>query len=55
MVNQKNIPAFPEDRDKFKEIAAAKKVSMKDLFHEIVVAYPTWPVVDHPEEASGLK
>jgi hypothetical protein len=55
MVNQKNIPAFPEDRDKFKQIAADKKVSMKDLFHEIVTAYPTWPVVEHPKEAGVPK
>ena len=56
MVNQKNVPAFPEDRDAFKEIAAKRKMSMKTLFHEIVVAYPTWPIVaEHPDEASGLK
>jgi hypothetical protein len=55
MVNQKNIPAFPEDRDKFKEIAAARKVSMKDLFHEIVVLLQSKPAVELPEEASGLK
>ena len=56
MSSQRNIPASPEDRDKFKEIAAAKKTSMKNLFHEIVVAYPTWPVVaESPKPDSDPK
>ena len=55
MVNQKNVPAFPEDRDRFKEIAASKKTSMKQLFHEIVVAYPTWPVVEQTAKAGDTK
>ena len=53
MSSQRNIPASPEDRDRFKEIAAAKKTSMKNLFHEIVAAYPASPVVAESQKADS--
>ena len=34
--DQMNVPAYIADHDKFKKQAAAKKISMKDLFHELV-------------------
>ena len=38
-MTQAQIPCAPEDRDTFKVIAAAEKVSMKDLFHKWVSDY----------------
>jgi hypothetical protein len=34
--NQMNVPTYPEDHDRFKKMAATKKMSMKDLFHELI-------------------
>ena len=36
MADQSNVPAYPEDHDCFKQLAAKKKISMKDLFHRWV-------------------
>jgi hypothetical protein len=38
-VTQVQIPANKEDRDRFKVIAAQRKMTMKDLFHEWLEAH----------------
>ena len=40
MDKQVNVPAHSEDRDKFKTIAAKRRKSMKELFHEVVQDLP---------------
>jgi hypothetical protein len=37
MAEQCNVPTYPEDHDCFKQLAAKKKKSMKDLFHDWII------------------
>ena len=39
MSEQMNLPVQPDDHTWFKQIAAKRKMSMKDLFHEWVDEY----------------
>lgn len=39
MKDQCNIPAYKNDRDCFKRIAAKEKLSMKDLFSKWIKGY----------------
>jgi hypothetical protein len=55
-MNQRQIPCDEDHRNRFKQIACNKGMSMKALFHQIVDDYPTWPIPKQKaEEAEGLK
>jgi hypothetical protein len=34
---QRQVPCTEEDHDKFKQFACARKMSMKEFFHEIII------------------
>jgi hypothetical protein len=44
MTDQKLMPVYSDDHNCFKQIAAKRGISMKELFHELIKEYPTWPV-----------
>jgi hypothetical protein len=45
MTDQKVMPVYSHDHTCFKQIAARKGISMKDLFHEWITEHQTIPGV----------
>jgi hypothetical protein len=54
-LNHKSLQVFNEDHAAFKILAANKGVRMDVFFHEILRAYPTWPVVKQETPAGDIQ